>query len=360
VEPGVLRGEVPSHRNDLHVHQDLSEEVARIYGYERIPTTEPIGVLRPVELPPGHVLGEAVKDALAAAGLMETVSFPFLAPADLEALDLAPDDPRRASIRILNPIKQEEPRLRSMLLPSLLRVARQNLSRQAERVRVFEVSRVFRPLGAGELPREPLEAAALLAEAGARRLWEGEPPPLFFQAKGVAERLLNQLGYMAVLQRQRIPPYLHPGAAAAIEVGGHVVGAVGELHPDVAAHFEIDVPCAVLEVDLGALPARPAEAGRVQEVSRFPQIRRDLAVVVDRDRPAGELLEAVRRAAGKDCISAQLFDRYEGRGVAEGRVSLAFRLVFQRADRSLKDEEVTPAIDRVVRMLAHRFGGELR
>ena len=165
---------------------------------------------------------------------------------------------------------------------------------------------------------------------------------------------------MAVLQREGIPPYLHPGAAAVIAVGGQVVGAVGELHPEVAVHFEIEVPCAILEVDLGALEKLQPSEVRYRDVSRFPQIRRDLAVVVDRDRPAGELLEAVRETAGKDCVSVEIFDRYEGPGVPEGRLSLAFRLVFQRPDRTLTDAEVTPAIERVVRMLAHRFGGELR
>jgi phenylalanyl-tRNA synthetase beta chain len=215
-------------------------------------------------------------------------------------------------------------------------------------------------VGEGELPREPLHAAALLAETAEPRFWEAERPRLFFEAKGVAERLLNLLGYVAVLQREGIPPYLHPGAAAVIAVGGQVIGAVGELHPEVAAHFEIEVPCATIEVDLDALEKlRPSEV-RYRDVSRFPQIRRDLAVVVDRDRPAGELLEAVRKTAGKDCVLVELFDRYEGPGVPEGRLSLAFRLVFERPDRNLTHAEVTPAIERVVRMLAHRFGGELR
>ena len=139
-----------------------------------------------------------------------------------------------------------------------------------------------------------------------------------------------------------------------------MIGALGELHPAVAGHFEIEVPCAVLEVDLDALGALPPRDAGFVEVSRFPQIRRDLAVLVDRGQAAGEVLEAVRGAAGRHCLSVELFDRYEGRGVPEGRVSLAFRLVFQRTDRTLEDADVTPATDRVVRMLAHRFGGELR
>jgi len=357
-EPGVLLGRIPSHRNDLHLHQDLTEEVARIYGYDRIPTSEPVGPLRPVELPLSLTLAERARDALAAVGLLETVSFPFVAPGEIAALRL--DEPEGRTLGLLNPIKEEEPRLRPLLLPTLLRLARQNFDRQVERVRIFEVSRVFRPTGAGQLPREPLQAAALLADGGARQLWRAARPPLFYEARGVAERLVNQLGYVAVLQRQGSPPYLHPGAAAAILTGGRVIGAVGEIHPEVAATFGIDVPCAALEVDLSALAAIPPRLPRYSEVSRFPQIRRDLAVVVERSVAAGELLAAVRECAGPDCTGVELFDRYQGRGIPEGRVSLAFRLVFQRPDRTLEDTEVTPAIERVVQMLSDRFGGELR
>jgi phenylalanyl-tRNA synthetase beta chain len=243
---------------------------------------------------------------------------------------------------------------------TLLGLARQNLARQAERVRIFEVSRVFLPRPEADLPEERLQAAALLAGEAPEGLWAGAQAPFFFQAAGVAERLLIQLGYVAVLQREGTPPYLHPGASAAIEVGGQVIGAVGELHPEVAAYFEIDVPCAVVEVDLSALDGHPPEPVRFREVSRFPQVRRDLAVLLDRELAAGDVLAAVRKAAGKDCLLAELFDRYEGKGVPEGKVSLAFRLVFQGEDRTLTDGEVSPAVDKVVRMLSHRFGGELR
>jgi phenylalanyl-tRNA synthetase beta chain len=162
------------------------------------------------------------------------------------------------------------------------------------------------------------------------------------------------------LQRGPTPPYLHPGAAATIEVAGRTVGVAGELHPEVAADFELDVPCAVLEVDLAALDGLAGREVRFREVSRQPQVRRDLAVLVERTRPAGEILIALEKAGGPDLVSVELFDRYEGEGVPEGQVSLAFRLVFQRADRTLTDAEVTSATDRVVRMLAHRFDGRLR
>ena len=139
-----------------------------------------------------------------------------------------------------------------------------------------------------------------------------------------------------------------------------MVGAVGELHPETGSRFELDVPGAVLELDLSALLEMPTGPPQYRDVSRFPQLRRDVAVLVGREHAAGELVAAVRKGAGKDCTSVELFDRYEGKGVPEGKVSLAFRLVFQRADRTLEDSEVTPAIDRVVRTLSHRFGAELR
>jgi phenylalanyl-tRNA synthetase beta chain len=352
---------VPSHRNDLHVQQDLTEEIARVYGYDRIPTTVPLAALHPVEEPAIWRLAEAARDSLAAAGLTEVIGLPFVPPGDSDALRLSADDPRRSQRTIVNPIKEEAPRLRTTLVPSLLRLARQNLSRQVDSVAIFEVACVF-PSNPGEgAPAEPVWAAAVMTQPQEARLWQPETaPPFFFHAKGVAERLLIQAGYMASLQSETRSPYLHPGTAAAIEVAGHVVGTVGEIHPEVASSFELDVPCALIEVDLSALVALPQRESRFREVSRQPLARRDLAVLLDRGQPAAEVLAAVAKTAGADLISAELFDRYEGRGVPEGKVSLAFRLAFQRADRALTEKEVGKAIDRVVRMLAHRFGGELR
>jgi phenylalanyl-tRNA synthetase beta chain len=314
-----------------------------------------------VTLPPLHALGERARDALVAAGLVECISFPFVPEGDADRLGLAPDDPRRPALRVVNPVKEEEPALRTTLVPSLLRLARQNLDRQVDPVRVFELSRVFHPPEPPGPPAEPLYVAALLSQPRQRRLWDPpEPPPLFFQLKGLAERLLFQLGCMASLREGAAQPYWHPGAAAAIVADEQVIGSIGELHPDVAARFEIDAPCGLLELDLERALRAPRRAPAFREVSRFPQVRRDLAVFVDRDVPADALLSAIARTAGADLQSLELFDRYAGAGVPEGRVSLAFRLVFQRLDRTLTDAEVMAAVERVVRMLSHRFGGSLR
>jgi phenylalanyl-tRNA synthetase beta chain len=139
-----------------------------------------------------------------------------------------------------------------------------------------------------------------------------------------------------------------------------VIGALGELHPDVAAGFEIGAACALFELDLGALQHARPRRPEYREISRFPLVRRDLALIVDRERPAGELLAAIRESGGPSLLSAEIFDRYEGSGVPEGRTSLAFRLVFQRTDRTLTDDEVAAATERVVGVLERRFDGKLR
>lgn len=331
-----------------------------MYGYDRITRAMPREALRPVTTPPARARVEIARDALAGAGLTECMTLPFASGAELDRLGLAPEDPRRSAVRLLNPLTDEESRLRTTLVPSLLGVAQSNRARQHGGVRAFEIGRVFSPGKPAELPVETRHAVGIVirGEAG---VWDrGTPPPLFFEAKGIVETVLEHLGLEGTYRADAGEPFLHPGASARVEVGGHAVGALGELHPEVAARFEIDAPCALFTLDLDALAAAPPEPVRYREVSRHPSVRRDLAVLLSREQSAGAVLAAIRGAAGPHLVDAAVFDRYEGRGVPEGRVSLAFRLVFQRPDRTLTDAEVARATERVVRMLADRFGGELR
>ncbi len=364
--PGVLDCEVPSHRNDLAVHQDLSEEVARMVGYENIPTTLPVAELVPARIPERHRIADRARDLLAGAGLVEVESFPFVSEAEIAALRLAEDDPRRRALRLRNPIQDAERLLRTTLVPSLLRLVRQNLNRQIPAVGLFEVAGVVLPgsiSGAGEeaLPQEPLWACAVVTDADEPELWAGPArAPAFFRARGIAEKALSGLGYMASLRSGAGAPYLHPGASLSFWVGDQGIGSVGEIHPGVSAAFGIEPKTAMIELNLSALLAVKKREFQFREVSREPSVRRDLAVLVDRTQPAGSLLEEIRKVAGPDLVSVEIFDRYEGRGIPEGRVSLAFRMVFQRADRTLTDAEVHRVMDRIVAALASRFGAALR
>jgi phenylalanyl-tRNA synthetase beta chain len=355
-----LRCRPPSWRADLAIPEDLIEEVARIHGYDRIPATLPAGAATGAEAPGERLLRERARDALRGVGLVELMTFPAIRPADLDGLRLAPDDARRAGVELVNPIQAGESRLRPTLVPSLLRAAQLNLARQAENLRLFEVGRGFRARGGDALPEEREEAAALWTDARTGSLWERRDVPIFFRAKGAALEVLAELGYAASFRPGSGEPFLHPGASGELRCGSEPVAALGELHPETAAAFGIEVPAALLVLDLGALARTAASPGRFRELSRHPKVRRDLAVLLDRSVAAGDVVEWIRKTGGASLQAVDVFDRYEGRGVPDGKVSVAFRLEFQRVDRTLTDAEVGRAVERIVKELSQRFGGELR
>jgi len=373
---GTLVCRPPRYRPDLRIEADLVEEVARIHGYDRIPSTLPAAVLSGVSLPPGREIREAVRSALASAGFSELMTLPFVGSEDADDLRLAQADPRRRAVRLVNPIQAERPWLRTQLVASLLRSARANRARQGDALRAFELARVFLaaepgapgggPPGGtpggppGGPPHEFVEAVALIGRGSAKQLWGGEPPPVFFEAKGAAERVLAEIGVRASFRGGDVEPFLHPGAAGEFRVGKSRVASVGELHPECALRFELEGPLALVTLDVDALDRAGRAAVRFREVSRFPAVERDLALLLAHDTAAGELADAIREAGGESLLSVRVFDRFAGRGVPEGKVSVAYRLVFQRLDRTLTEPEVSQALERVLALLARRFGAELR
>jgi phenylalanyl-tRNA synthetase beta chain len=357
---GPLLCQTPRYRADLKIPEDLIEEVARIFGYDRIPATIPSGPFLGWTEPEPHAIGEALRDSLCQAGLDELMTFPAVPESDLDALRLHAEDPRRRLVRVVNPIQAGEPVLRSSLVPSVLRSLRLNLSRQMEDVRIFEIGRTFVPSKDGELPDESRQAVAALSQSGGEDLWQRSTAPVFFEAKGVAERVLHELGCAFEFRSGSAEPYLHPGASGAFHVGDQTIAEVGEIHPETAAAFDLEAPAAIVVFDADALLRTPRSPGRYREISRQPRARRDLAVLLDAQVQSGDVIEAIQKTAGSSLRSVSVFDRYEGKGVPEGKVSLAFRLEFQRTDRTLTDAEVGKAVDRVVSTLSDRFGGELR
>ncbi len=354
----------PRYRSDLHLPADLAEEIARIHGLDRIPATLSSGPLVPRSTAPRRNTREEARSSLAAAGLTEIMTFPATPRLDDDALGLSSDDPRRQHVELVNPIQAEDSVLRTHLLPSVLRAVRANRARQVERIGIFEIGRVF--VGGAERgetwrEHERLQAVVALCDAGSDTLWgEARLVPIFFRAKGIAERLLAELRRRGDFLAGCDEPFLHPGAAGRFRVRGRECVQVGELHPRTAAHFEIDAPCAVAVADLDLLDGLGPEEIRYRQVSRHPQVRRDLALIVDASVPAGEILSLAKKRGGASLQKALVFDRYEGEGVPTGKVSLAVRLIFQRNDRTLTDAEVAESVDRVVRALEERFAARLR
>ncbi|MBM4384109.1 MAG: phenylalanine--tRNA ligase subunit beta [Deltaproteobacteria bacterium] len=355
----LLRCKLPRYRGDLAIPEDLIEEIARIHGYDAIPATLPPAALEGTTLPPRRATLDAARASLVASGLTELMTFVGVDAAEHDALRLAPNDPRRACVRIANPIHASDDTLRTQLTGTVLRIARANLARQASGLRVFEIWRVFRKGPPGELPSEPLEAVALIT-AGDAGVWDRAETPPFFQAKAIAERLLADLGHAVSFSAGECEPFLHPGAAGSFSVAGKSVVRVGELHPEVAAAFEIATPCALVVADVEALDGAKAEPPKYREVSKHPRVVRDIALLLGRDTAAGSVIATIRRLAGASLTSVTVFDRYEGKGVPEGKLSLAFRLVFQRTDRTLTEQEIAKTMERVVNALKQELGAELR
>jgi len=359
---GPLDCKVPSYRNDLRIAADLVEEVARMHGYDAIEPVALEGRLMGGDKPETLVIADRLRDTWTAEGFTEVQTFPFLDLAELTALGIEAEDPRHQTPRVVNPLVEDEAQLRSSQVPSLLRLVRENRSRQVDEVALFEVSRVFHSEDTAALPNERLRATAALTRSNEPELWkETSPAPLFYAMRGAAERAVAALRRPLRFVPSEAPePYLHPGACADILAGRTRVGVVGELHPRIAEQFEIDCPCALIEVDLSGIAELPTREASYREVSKHPQVRRDIAVLLGREQPAESVLAAVRKQAGNLLAGVEVFDRYEGTGVPDGRVSLALRLTFQRLDRTLTDDEVSKAVDGVLKMLAHRFQAEQR
>jgi len=371
----------PTWRPDLTDPADLDEEVIRLVGYDSIPALLPVAPAGP-GFSDAQRLRRRIGQALAHAGLVESPSYPFVGPAALDALGLDPDDDRRNAVRLANPLSDEEPLLRTTLLPGLLATLRRNVGRGNQDVALFEVAPVFRP-GPTPLPRPPrpsvehrpgddevaaLDAAlpaqpwrvgAVLSGDRDRRGWWGAGRPASWADAVEAARLVaDQARVLLTVSADRHPPW-HPGRCAALHVDGRLVGHAGELHPRVVAALGLPERTCAMELDLGLLGAAhdPVPAPRI---STFPVATQDVALVVDATVPAAEVERALRDGAGDLLESLRLFDVYRGSQVGEGKVSLAFALRFRATDRTLTAEEATAAREAAAAEAARRTGAVQR
>lgn len=353
-EDGAVAVDVPGYRVDLEREVDLIEEIARVTGYDRVPSTLP-GVRQAGGLTRGQRLRRRVRDVLAGAGLVEASSSSFVAASDLRLFE----DGRRQGVRIANPVSEEEAYLRTSLLPGLLRAARRNVAHRHTSIRLFEVGRTFTAEGAD--PEEEERLAVLLSGPAAEQ-WPGEYRPLdFLDAKGVLEHLLRALGIGRWgLSELAFSPF-HPGRCTQILLEGEpTVGELAELHPGVAETFDLGDRVAVFELRLDLLLAEAADEVVYREVSRFPPLRRDLAYEVDVGVPAGAVRAALVDEAGDLLDRVLLFDVFEGPPIPEGRKSLAMHVDFRAPDRTLTDAEADERVRAITERLQRDFDAQLR
>ncbi len=378
-----LRVVPPSWRPDLTDPNDLAEEVIRLEGYDRVPVALP-------RAPIGRGLTESqrlrrqVGRTLADAGYVEVIAYPFISSSVFDALALPADDVRRHALRLANPLSDEEPFLRTTLLPGLLAALRRNLSRGvANGVALFETGSVYLPDPGGApkpprlgvdrrptdaelagvfeaLPREPMYlAAALAGERMPRGWWGSGRPATWSDAIQLVRDVAAVLRCDVEVAAAEYAPW-HPGRCAAISVDGVRVGHAGELHPRVCAALELPARTCAAEVDLSELLEHAGGPVQPSPVSTFPVATQDVALVVADDVSASAVEAALRDGAGELLESVRLFDVYAGEQVGAGRRSLAYALRFRAHDRTLTAEEVSAARDSAIAEVARRVDAVLR
>lgn len=357
----VLRVSVPSWRPDLRDPADLVEEVARLVGYDQIPSVLPVA-------PSGYGLTRAqrlrrrVSLALAGAGFVDVLAYPFLGDDELDALRIESDDVRRRTVRLANPLSAEQPYLRTTLVPGLLAALRRNISRGVNDLALVEIGRVFvAPDAGGEvirpsvaarpspedlaalealLPAQPRHLAGVLTGArGPGGWWGSDTDWTWSDAVDAVRTAAAAVGVEVLVEQGADAPY-HPGRTARLSVDGRLIGFAGELHPRVVAAAEIPPRTCAFEIDLDALIAAAPDAVAAPSVGTQPVVKEDLALVVGAGVSAAEVARALAQGAGAECESVRLFDVYSGPQVPAGHRSLTFAIRLRAADRTLSAEEI--------------------
>ena len=375
----TLRVTVPNHRLDCQYPADLIEEVARIYGYDRIPVTEMADRLPPQRTNRSLELEEQVRDVLVASGLQEVVTFTLTNLAREAAL--RPGTPVSALpaetyVTLANPISQDRSVMRQSVLATILETVAANL-RFRDGVEIFEEGKVFVLKPGEELPDEPLRLAIVMSGLRRERHWlAGEGPASsseqgldFFDVKGVVDVLLERLHVTGAVYVPAEHPTFQPGRTARLVLGepsdssaqAVSLGFLGELRPAVREAFGLpDSRVAAAELDLDVLLAHVPPVWYVEPISAYPAVLQDLAVVVDEAVPAAAVQQAITKAGGFLLKEVRLFDVYRGDPVPAGKKSLAYALTFQAPDKTLRDEIVAKQVQRIVKSLNRELGAELR
>jgi phenylalanyl-tRNA synthetase beta chain len=355
VTPATFRG-------DLEREIDLIEEVARLNGYDRIPTTIPTGPPSPEKRSKEFLVEKKVIDLLIVHGYHEVVNYSFTSPAFADKIGLPPDDPRRLALRILNPLAEDFSVMRTTLIPGLMETAQYNLSRKNSNLKLFELKKVFLPQEGERLPREVKFLAGLAMGFESGPHWAFSQRPVdFYDVKGCVEDLLDALQIKdAKFIKTEELPYLHPGKASQVVLDGEVLGVLGEIHPEVLGRYEIRGKGYLFEMDFSQMVKRAGEERRFQPLPRFPAVYRDLSVVVGQAMEAESVMETIRTFRQPYVEEVTLFDLYQEPPIPEGKKGISYRIRYQANDRTLTDEEVNRYHEEILSRLKEIFQLDLR
>lgn len=352
--------DIPSYRPDLTIEEDLIEEVARLYGYDNIsselePAVPTHGYRTDYQRFQERLL------SLAASRMHQVITYSFINQRWLDILEVPQDNFLRNTVKVANPFSEEQGIMRTTLLPGLLEVANRNMARRNEDLTLFEMGSVFWPQESEPLPQETLMIAGLVAgkTSGGWQVTGSEMD--YFYLKGIIEELLVRLHLLDIKFSPAAPDHsYHPGRTAVITSGGRQLGTIGEIHPRVLENAGIDKRVCAFEIEVGKLYEAASLHYQVQGISKYPAVKRDLALVVPEEVNADELEETIKKSGTELLTRVDLFDVYRSPQLGQDRKSLAYALTFQSYQSTLQDETISTIINRILQETARVHGARIR
>jgi phenylalanyl-tRNA synthetase beta chain len=339
------------------------EEVARLSGYNQIPTTFPMLPAQGTTPSPMMVRRNQVRDILCGFGFSEAVNYSFISADSCDRIQLDADDRRRRHISLLNPISEEQSVMRTTLVPGILEAGQRNIARQQNNLRLFEIGKVFLPQSDAPLPLEREMLVGLWTGRRSKAAWHTREAACdFFDIKGTVQGLALALGLTA-LSFSAMPDgqcrYTRAGCTAQVSHDGRMLGIVGAVDGEVVNTYSLKQPAFIFELDLEAIGRLASDSKQMTPIPRFPATARDITVIVDQTIESGCLLDAVAQFGEKLVADIYLFDVFAGDPIPAGKKSVSFRVVYRSAERTLEDETVNAIHHHLTHRLITEFGAAL-
>ncbi|MCT8977291.1 phenylalanine--tRNA ligase subunit beta [Clostridium sp. CX1] len=351
IKDDILVIEVPTFRADVNIKEDVAEEIARIYGYNNVPTTLEKSASTRGGKNRKQRLDDKVIEALIGSGLNQSISYSFVSRKVFDRILLPEDNSLRNAVVIRNPLGEDYSIMRTTTIPSMMESLARNYSRNNEYARLFEMGKVYIPNeDSNKLPEERnLATIGLYGDVD------------YFNIKGVVENMLEALGIEKFsFKRESENPSFHPGKTAALYIKKDLVGILGEIHPDVAENYGIDERCYIAGLNLDVLYSNANLDKKYKALPKYPAVTRDMAILVDDNVLVQEIEDIMWKQGGNIVESIKLFDVYKGEQVPQGKKSIAYALVYRVENRTLTDADVNKVHDKILRTLENRLGAQLR
>jgi len=347
----ILKVEVPSFRDDVAIEADLIEEIARIYGYDNIPSKLMDTIFTPGGRDNKQKIRQMTRNNLAAQGLFEIYTYSFVSPSVFNQINLRAENPLRKAIRLLNPLGEDQSIMRTTLIPNMLEVISRNYNRKIADGMFYELSKVYL---ADELPLKDLANERDTLTIGIYGNVD------FYDLKGITENLLSELNISNYRMLPSNHESFHPGRTAELLINNKRIGYLGEIHPEVLDNYDIPVRVYIAEFNFEEIMAHAKLDIKYKPLPKYPSIERDIAIVVTEDITAGQVEEIIRNKGGKLVEEVELFDIYRGSQIEEGYKSMAYRIVYRSNEKTLTDDDIAKVHDKIINSLANQVGAILR